>query len=89
MADRDPRVEEGLHLLRRRRWFDAHEAFEAAWGEADGDERAALQGLIHVAVAFEHLRRGNAVRIVALRTQQLRSNRRSAGRPQKAPCCLQ
>ena len=55
----DPRVLEGMRLLRARQWYAAHEAIEPAWLEADGDERAFLQGLIHVAVSFEHLRRGN------------------------------
>lgn len=59
MTSGDPRLAEGLRLLRARRWFDAHEAFEAIWMKATGDERVVLQGLIHVAVAFEHLERGN------------------------------
>ncbi len=52
-------VREGLRLMRARRWYAAHDAIEQAWREANGDERAFLQGLIQVAVSFEHLRRGN------------------------------
>ena len=59
MTGCDPRVLEGIRLLRARQWYAAHEAIEPVWLEADGDERAFLQGLIHVAVSFEHLRRGN------------------------------
>ena len=55
----DPRVLEGMRLLCERQWYAAHESFEAAWLEAEGDERAFLQSLIHVAVSFEHLRRNN------------------------------
>jgi predicted metal-dependent hydrolase len=55
----DPRVREGLRLLRARQWYAAHEALEEAWRDAEGEERSVLQGIIHVAVCFEHLRRGN------------------------------
>ncbi len=51
---------EGLRLLRRREWYAAHDAIEQAWTEAEGDERAFLQGLIHVAVSLVHLEHGNA-----------------------------
>lgn len=53
------RVLAGIRLLRARQWYAAHQAFEAVWLEARGGEREFLQGLIHVAVSFEHLRRGN------------------------------
>jgi len=59
MLARDPRVLEGMRLLSARQWYAAHESIEAAWRDAEGDERAFLQGLIHVAVSFEQLRRGN------------------------------
>jgi predicted metal-dependent hydrolase len=52
-------VREGIRLLQSRRWYAAHEAIEAGWIVARGDDRAFLQGLIHAAVSFEHLRRGN------------------------------
>lgn len=58
----DPRLEEGLRLLRARAWFDAHEAFEPVWHEREaGPEREALQAVIQLCVALEHLRRGNAL----------------------------
>ncbi len=55
----DPRVREGLRLLQAREWYAAHDALEAAWLDANGDTRRFLQGMIHAAVSFEHLRRGN------------------------------
>ena len=45
--------------MRERQWYTAHESIEAAWLEAEGEERAFLQGLIHAAVSFEHLSRDN------------------------------
>ncbi|MEZ6187146.1 MAG: DUF309 domain-containing protein [Planctomycetota bacterium] len=58
----DPRVLEGLRLLRARQWFDAHEELEAVWREEPaGEWREALQTLIQHAVALEHLKRGNAL----------------------------
>lgn len=59
MTDHDPRILEGIRLLRARQWYTAHEALESVWLVARGDERAFLQALIHVAVSFEHLSRGN------------------------------
>jgi hypothetical protein len=50
---------QGLELMRAERWFDAHEAFEAEWREAEGDERDFLQGLVHVTVAWHHAAEGN------------------------------
>lgn len=55
----DGHVRRGIESLSRRRWYEAHEAFEAAWRLAEGQERSMLQGLVQLAVALEHLRRGN------------------------------
>jgi len=56
----EPDLLRGLDLLRRRAWFDAHEALEEVWQpEPAGPRRELLQGLIQLAVALEHLRRGN------------------------------
>lgn len=62
MAERallEEHMRRGVELLGRRRWYDAHEAFEAAWKLAEGRERSRLQGLVQLVVALEHLRRGN------------------------------
>ena len=50
---------DALSLIRSRQWFEAHEAVEDLWREANGLQRRHLQGLIHVLVSLEHLRRGN------------------------------
>jgi len=60
----DPREEarlfhEGLHLFNTGRWFEAHEAWEDIWHEAEGDRKPFYQGLIQAAVTLEHVRRGN------------------------------
>jgi hypothetical protein len=40
-------------------YFEAHEVLEPFWLRAEGAEREALQGLIQVAVGFQHLANGN------------------------------
>jgi hypothetical protein len=40
-------------------YFEVHEALEAHWTAASGEAREALQGLIQVAVAWQHLANGN------------------------------
>ncbi len=40
-------------------YFEIHEALEPYWMRADGEAREALQGLIQVAVGFQHLANGN------------------------------
>ncbi|HSE92116.1 MAG TPA: DUF309 domain-containing protein [Methylomirabilota bacterium] len=39
--------------------FEVHEALEPHWVTAEGERREALQGLIQVAVGFQHLANGN------------------------------
>ena len=48
-------------LARAGRYFEAHEAFEAAWRAAAPDERDFFQGLVHVVVAWYQGGRGNRV----------------------------
>ena len=55
----DPRIAEGVHLFNTRKFFEAHEALEAVWLDADGEQRSFLHGLIQVAAAFHHHSRGN------------------------------
>src|SRR3954453_10134278 len=43
----------GLDHIRAGRYFEAHEELEAAWREAGPAERDFLQGLVHVAVAWD------------------------------------
>src|SRR5262245_10774383 len=49
----------GLH-------FEVHELLEPHWAHATGNERDALQGLIQVAVGFQHLANGNVAGACAL-----------------------
>ena len=56
----DHRIAEGIHLFNSRKFFEAHEALEAVWLDAVGDEKTLLHGLIQVAAAFHHHARGNA-----------------------------
>lgn len=52
---------EGLGLARDGRYFDAHEAFEAAWRACGDDERDFFQGLVHVVVSAYQRGRGRPV----------------------------
>jgi predicted metal-dependent hydrolase len=52
-------LREGLDLIRAGAYFEAHEELEDEWREAPPAERDFLQGLVHVAVAWHHARRGN------------------------------
>ena len=40
-------------------YFEVHELLEPFWRDAHGDDREALQGLIQVAVGYQHLANGN------------------------------
>jgi predicted metal-dependent hydrolase len=45
-------IQEGLELFNAGRFWEAHEAWEAAWLVEDGDVRQMLQGLIQVAAGY-------------------------------------
>jgi hypothetical protein len=51
----------GLDLIRRGRYFEAHEALELVWRAADASERDFYQGLVHVAVAWYQAGRGRPI----------------------------
>jgi hypothetical protein len=40
-------------------YFEVHELLEPSWRDAQGGEREALQGLIQIAVGYQHLANGN------------------------------
>jgi hypothetical protein len=40
-------------------YFEVHELLEPSWRDAEGGEREALQGLIQIAVGYQHLANGN------------------------------
>jgi len=45
-------IQEGLELFNAGRFWEAHEAWEAAWLVEDGDVRQMLQGLIQIAAGY-------------------------------------
>jgi predicted metal-dependent hydrolase len=55
----DPRFVEAVGLFNASEWYACHDGFEELWHETQGPERAALQGILQVAVAHLHLERGN------------------------------
>jgi hypothetical protein len=59
-------LERGLDLFNRRRFFEAHEAWEDGWRAETGEPRRLLHGLIQVAAAFVKLQRGEPAGTVTL-----------------------
>jgi uncharacterized protein len=49
----------GVSLFNRKKFFEAHEAWEEIWLRATLPEKTFLQGLIQVTAAFHHHSRGN------------------------------
>jgi predicted metal-dependent hydrolase len=52
-------LDHGIDLFNRCAFFECHEALEEIWTPERGPRRLFLQSLIHVAVAFYHVQRGN------------------------------
>ncbi len=52
-------IERGRALFNDRRFFQAHEAWEAAWLREEGELRLLLQGLIQIAAALHKTARGD------------------------------
>ena len=52
-------LEAAAVLFDARLYFEVHELLEPAWREAGPGERDALQGLIQIAVGYQHLANGN------------------------------
>jgi predicted metal-dependent hydrolase len=55
----DPRAREGVLLFNEGRYFEAHDALEAAWREEQGRLRQLYQGILEAGVVYLHLRRNN------------------------------
>lgn len=55
----NPAIARGADLFNRRRFFEAHEAWEEQWLAERGDAKLALHGLIQIAAAFYHYSRAN------------------------------
>ena len=49
---------EGVEHFNARRFWEAHEAWETLWLEAESDLDQFLQGLIQIAAAYHHIQRG-------------------------------
>jgi hypothetical protein len=62
-------------------FFEVHELLEPHWFRATGTEREALQGLIQVAVGFQHLANGNHRGGLALLHEGAAKLAAAAGRP--------
>lgn len=54
-------LKEGVRLFNSGRYFEAHEAWEAAWLHAAGEQKTFLHGIIQIAAAFYHFQRANFV----------------------------
>ena len=48
---------EGIHFFNARKFWEAHEAWEMIWLEAESDLDQYLQGLIQIAAAYHHVQR--------------------------------
>ena len=76
MPDRDTNIarayEQGLALARAGRYFEAHEAFEAAWRAAAPAERDFFQGLVHAVVFAYQDGRGRPVGAERQRAKAIR-----------------
>ena len=59
MRSRAEVLEAAAVLFDARLYFEVHELLEPAWREAGAGERQALQGLIQIAVGYQHLANGN------------------------------
>jgi hypothetical protein len=70
LQDRDPSLDQALDaaadLFDAGLGFEAHEVLEPHWQAAGGPLREALQGLIQLAVGYQHLANGNTAGARAL-----------------------
>jgi uncharacterized protein len=58
--EKQERFERGLEHFNAREFFEAHEVWEEVWLVEDEPEKTFLQGIIQIAAAFHHFRRGNS-----------------------------
>jgi predicted metal-dependent hydrolase len=59
-SEKEEKFERGLRHFNARDFFEAHEVWEEIWLVEDEPEKTFLQGIIQIAAAFHHYRRGNA-----------------------------
>jgi uncharacterized protein len=59
-SEKEEKFERGLRHFNAREFFEAHEVWEEIWLFEDEPEKTFLQGIIQIAAAFHHYRRGNS-----------------------------
>ncbi len=57
-AFRHPQFREGVRLFNERYYWEAHEAFEDAWRDQEGDGKAVLQAFVQMASGYNFLKMG-------------------------------
>ncbi len=58
-GEKEEKFERGLKHFNAREFFEAHEVWEEVWLTEGEPEKTFLQGIIQIAAAFHHYRRGN------------------------------
>jgi predicted metal-dependent hydrolase len=58
-SEKEEKFERGLRHFNAREFFEAHEVWEEVWLKEGEPEKTFLQGIIQIAAAFHHYRRGN------------------------------
>jgi uncharacterized protein len=58
-SEKEEKFERGLAHFNAREFFEAHEVWEELWLVEAAPENTFLQGIIQIAAAFHHYRRGN------------------------------
>jgi uncharacterized protein len=58
-GEKEEKFERGLAHFNAREFFEAHEVWEEVWLVEGEPEKTFLQGIIQIAAAFHHYRRGN------------------------------
>src|SRR5271167_1325689 len=58
-SEKREKFERGLEHFNAREFFEAHEVWEEVWLVEGEPEKTFLQGIIQIAAAFHHYRRGN------------------------------
>lgn len=71
-AELHPQARLGIQLYNHGEYFEAHEALETAWRQTDSPARELYRGILQVAVACHHARRGNYNGAVKLLARALR-----------------
>lgn len=59
-SEQERAIAKGVALFNAQQFWEAHEAWESLWLTSRGDEKLFLQGLIQLAAAYHHVKRGTA-----------------------------